>query len=163
MFIVLIGIGLSWGFRERALPLHRFFEISQSSHVSNQLQALDGMRSAIGQLRTPVRVYQDYTTVFPATRFSKGVEVMYCYGNLREYTPERLGRFDYVALNSENYIFKMPPSSDQYKKATDSERNKADQEEFIRKRLRETGFLGGVKYKLIYEGHNALLYQIVDQ
>ncbi|MDE2402192.1 MAG: hypothetical protein KGL90_11055 [Burkholderiales bacterium] len=161
--IVLIGTGLSRDFRERALPLHRFFEIARSSHVTNQLQALEGMRAAIGQLRTPVRIYQDYTTVFPATRFSKGVEVVYCYGTLRDYTPESLGRFDYVALNSEHYIFKMPPSSAQYKNATDSERRKADQEEAARKRMRETGILGGVKYKLIYEGHNALLYKRVDQ
>jgi hypothetical protein len=161
--LVLISIGLSQDFREKSLSYHRFFEIAQSSRVTEQLQALDGMRATIGQLPTPVRVYQDNMTVFPATRFSKGVEVVYCYGNLRDYTPERLGRFDYIAVNSDDYIFKMLPSSPQYQKATDAERRKSDLEELTRKRLRETGVLGGVRYKLIYEGHNALLYKIVDQ
>lgn len=161
--IALIGIGLSWDFRDRSLSYHRFFEIAQSRRVTEQLQALDGMRAAIGQLPTPVRVYQDNTTVFPASRFTKGVEVVYCYGNLRDYTPERLGRFDYVAVNSADYIFKMQPSSLQYRNATEAERDKSDREEAARKHLRETGVLGGVKYKLIYEGHDTLLYKIADQ
>jgi hypothetical protein len=161
--IVLTGIGLTQDFRQRSLSYHRFFEIAQSSRVTNQLQALDGMRAAIGQLRTPVRVYQDNTTVFPATRFSKGVEVVYCYGNLRDYSPAHLGRFDYVVVNSDDYIFKMTPSWPQYQSATESERKKSDQEESTRERLRETGILAGVKYELIYEGHNALLYKIADQ
>lgn len=158
--IVLAGIGLTQGFRERSLSYHRFFEIAQSARVKNQLQALDEMRAVLGPLRAPLRVYQDNTTVFPATRFTKGVEVVYCYGNLRDYTPEGLGRFDYVVVNSDDYIFKLAPSSPQYKSATESERKKSDQEEATRKHLRETGFLAGVKYELIYEGHNALLYKI---
>lgn len=161
--IVLISIGLSQAFRERSLSYHRFFEIAQSNHVTEQLLALDGMRTTIGQLPTPVRVYQDNMTVFPATRFTKGVEVVYCYGNLRDYAPERLGRFDYIVVNSDDYIFKMSPSSPQYRRATEAERRKSDLEELTRTRLRETGVLSGVKYKLIYEGHNALLYKIVDQ
>ena len=163
LFIALLGIGLSWDFRDRALSYHRFFEIARSNRVTEQLQALDGMREALGSLPMPTRVYQDNTTVFPASRFTKGVEVVYCYGNLRDYTPKRLGRFDYVVVNSEDYIFKMSPSSAQYRSASASERQKADQEESARQRLRATGILGGVKYRLIYEGHNALLYKIVDQ
>lgn len=161
--ITLAGIGLSLGFREGALSYHRFFEIAQSARVTQQLRALDGMRAAMGPLPKVARVYQDSTTVFPATRFTKGIEVVYCYGNLRDYGQERMGRFDYVAVNSEDYIFKMLPTSAQYKNATDAERLKSDQEESARKRLRETGLLGNVKYKLIYEGHGAQLYQIADQ
>lgn len=161
MLIVMVGAVSSMDFRDRALSYHRFFEIEKSTRVVEQLSAIEGMKKAIGHLTPPLRVYQDSTTVFPATRFTKGVEVVYFYGDLRNHTVEKLGRFDYVALNPDDYIFKLTPGSAEYAAASESEKAKALGEEAARMKFRETGVLGDSKYRLIYQGHQALLYEIV--
>lgn len=160
--IVITGGLLLSDFRQNALSYHRFFEIAKSERVTTQLQALEGMRKAIGDLRPPLRVYLDYNSVFPATPFTKGVEVIYFYGNLRDHSEASLGRFDYVVLNPGEYLFKMTPGSAQYLAASPSERDKADREEAARKRFRDTLTLGQDRYEPIYKGQQSVLYRRIQ-
>lgn len=155
--VVFLSVCTLQGFRHVALPYHRFFEMARNHRVVEQLQALEGMKKALGPIKPPLRVLQDATAVFPATRFINGVDVVYCYGNLRTLSGY-VGGFDYIVLNTREYIGKMDLDATPANAGPMQALDVARVEEGIRQQLRADGTFFGRRYKLIYEGHDAVLY-----
>jgi hypothetical protein len=148
-YCLVVG-GLFYGTEHRTniLASYDFFTIEKNDKVKRQLLALEEIRRLVYPLELPVRILQDSSSIFPATRFTNGVEVAINYGDLRE--KSTWGDFNYILLNSDSY----------YGKKLNSGELIYDIEEATRNTLRNTGDFYGRKYKLIYKGYDALLYKL---
>jgi len=153
--ILIFGIFSDFDRRNKILADYSFFDIAKSERVNKQFHALNEMRSLVTPLKPPVRILQDITSLFPGTRFNSGIEVRYCYGDLKQYSEREWGKFDYIALNSSEYYGKVLPTSNK-----DLSENT---EEGIRKLLYDTGYFYGLKYRLIYKGNDTLLYMLASK
>lgn len=146
------------GDRENLLRSYDFFAMSKSEPVKRQIAALSQIRDLIYPLTLPVRILQDSSSIFPATRFTDGVDANINYGNLAE--KSTWGDFDYILLNSDTYYGRKLDCPSPKKTNSQFGESHCSLEEATRKTLRETGFFYGRKYILIYSGYDALLYKL---
>ncbi|WP_126455342.1 hypothetical protein [Sulfuriflexus mobilis] len=160
--IVITGLILGYDYRKQLFSVYtiNFFEIAKSERVIRQIKALEEMRALVTPLKRPVRILQDSSSIFPATRFMEGVDVAINYGDLKE--KSTWGRFDYILLNSRDYYGKRVSSSVRKEGFDISGLTGADLEEMTREILYKKGEYYGRKYSLIYEGYDALLYKLEE-
>jgi len=158
--IVIFSIVSGLDYRHKVLSNFNFYHMVKSIRVDRQLHALNDMRNLIVPLKQPVRILQDNTSLFPATRFTEGVTVVYCYGDLKEYSANNWGKFDFISLNSKEYCGKLSPSSDSPRNLSAKEIVNNSREDAIRQSLYDTGYFYNLKYQLIYEGYDTLLYKL---
>ena len=156
----IVVAGLFYGAENRAkiLASHDFFAMVKTETVKRQMLALTEIRRLVYPLTLPVRVLQDSSSIFPATRFTDGVEIAINYGDLKE--KSTWGDFDYILLNSDNYYGKRLNHIVTGKALSNSGQPTYDLEESTRNTLRNTGDFYGRKYNLIYSGYDALLYKL---
>jgi hypothetical protein len=161
VYAIIIG-GLIYGnvYRNQVLSSYKFFEIAKSERIVRQFHALDEMRLVVSPLKLPVRILQDATSIFPATRFTEGVDVAINYGDLKE--KSTWGTFDYILLDSKDYYGKRPQVVVHNRKFSPQELA-SELEEATRRTLYEDGEFYGRKYQLIYQGYDALLYKLVSK
>jgi hypothetical protein len=145
-------------YRTKMLAPFDFFAMAKTETVKRQMLALEEIRSLVYPLVLPVRILQDSSSIFPATRFTDGVDVAINYGNLKE--KSTWGTFDYILLNSHTYYGKRLNNTDPDKLLSDNGQVTPDLEEITRNSLRNTGEFYGRKYNLIYTGYDALLYKL---
>jgi hypothetical protein len=155
-----IAAGLFYGaeHRTKILASYDFFAIVKTETVKRQMLALAEIRRLVYPLELPVRILQDSSSIFPATRFTDGVEVAINYGDLKE--KSTWGTFDYILLNSDTYYGKRLNHIDLGKSLLNSSQLTHDLEGATRNNLRNTGEFYGRKYNLIYSGYDALLYKL---
>lgn len=161
--IIVSGLFYGSGYRNQILSLYRFFDMIKSEKVKNQLQALNEMKRLVNPLKLPVRILQDNTSIFPGTKFTDGIDVIYNYGNLSEHSAPNWGKFDYIVLNSKEYFGKVSPATDKPRELSKKELVINTMEEEIRQSLYNTGIFYGSKYRLIYEGYDSLLYKLESE
>lgn len=159
--LVIVGLFNGVEYRLNLLAPYDFFGLAKSEAVKRQMAALAEMRRLVYPLKLPVRILQDSTSIFPATRFTDGVDVAINYGDLKE--KSTLGDFDYIALNSRTYYGKKLNYVDPSATQSNEGQMIYDFEEMTRKNLRETGKFYGRRYKLIYSGYDTLLYKLEDK
>ena len=158
--IVISSLLFGMDYRHKILSMFYYSDMVKSTKVDRQLHALNEMRNLVAPLKNPIRILQDYTSLFPATRFTDGVTVIYSYGNLKEYSADSWGKFDYISLNSKEYFVKTCPSSDASRNLSSKEIMNNSREDAIRQSLYDTGDFYSFKYRLIYEGYDTLLYKL---
>lgn len=151
----IVAGGLLYGSDHRSsiLSPYDYWEMNRNEKTKKQLLALEDMRTLVYPLDLPVRILQDNSSIFPATRFTDGVDVAINYGDLKE--KSTWGKFDYILLNSDTYYGKQPVPS-----PADDVKFPGSLEEMTRKILWQTGYFYGTRYRLIYSKHDALLYQL---
>ena len=156
----LIVAGLFYGaeHRMKILASYDFFAIVKTETVKRQMLSLAEIRRLVYPLELPVRILQDSSSIFPATRFTDGVEVAINYGDLKE--KSTWGTFDYILLNSDTYYGKGLNHIDLGKSLSNSSQLTHDLEGTTRNNLRNSGEFYGRKYNLIYSGYDALLYKL---
>jgi hypothetical protein len=152
--------GFVYGAEQRAqiLAPYNFFEMVKNEKVKRQMLALAEIKQLVFPLKFPVRILQDSTSIFPATRFTDGVEVTVNYGDLKE--KSTWDDFDYILLNSDTYYGKISDHLDPSNIQLNAQQLAKNLEESTRSTLRNTGDFYGRKYRLIYSGYDALLYKL---
>ena len=159
--IVIAGLGYGYEYRSLLLAPYNFGEMIKNEKTKRQLLALDEIRRLVYPLKLPVRVLQDSSAIFPATRFTNGVYVAINYGDLKEKSTWET--FDYILLNSKDYYGKHVTTADQNRDISLNKTSGADLEEATRETLRSTGEFYGRKYHLIYDGYDSLLYKLESE
>jgi len=156
--IVVAGLFYGVEHRRGILVPYDFLVMIKNEKTQKQLLALDGIRRIVYPLKLPVRILQDSSSIFPATRFADGVDVAINYGDLKE--KSTWGDFDYILLNSDTYYGKRLASQAPNKDQSTSMPSADNLEEATRKTLHDTGYFYGKKYRLIYSQYDALLYKL---
>jgi hypothetical protein len=156
--LVVIGLFYGSAYRMTILEGYGFFAMAKTETVKRQMLALEEMRLLVYPLALPLSILQDSSSIFPATRFTRGVEVAINYGDLHE--KSTWGDFDYILLNSNTYYGKRLIHIDANNTQLNNGQVADDLEEETRKTLRNTGDFYGRKYSLVYSGYDALLYKL---
>ncbi|MER2519182.1 MAG: hypothetical protein ABTQ34_00650 [Bdellovibrionales bacterium] len=157
--IVVSGLICMTPHQKSVFDYFNFFALAKSEKATNQMAALEEIRSLVSPLKLPVRVLQDCESVFPATMYTDGVFIGYIFGDLKDKTT--WGDFDYILLSRKHYIGKPPAPLVIDKKTPLEKLSGTELEEAIRQRLYDKGDYYGRKYRLIYDRYDSLLYQLV--
>lgn len=156
----ILGFELISGYDVRRLEFGGPYIVRHDRATTLKLAAIEEVRPLVTPLTKPISVLLDATAVFPLTKFDKGVETIYNYGNLDIF--EKSAKFDFIVLSSKEYypynsLFGNPIPQFQHYTKINGLRG-AELQSALRQILRNSGKFYGESYDLIYDKNDLFVY-----